>query len=71
MRAHFQLENRGGGAHEAVLHVRRLPLGGYRVSVNGAMLPGGSLDVKVPVAAAGMTRVTVRQKHRSLTLAVQ
>jgi predicted secreted protein len=67
----FQLENRGGGAHEAVLHLRGLPVGGYRVSVNGAMLPGESLDVKVPVAAAGMTRVTVRQKHRSLTLAVR
>jgi len=61
----FQLENRGGGAHETVLHLRGVPAGRYRVSVNGAALPSESLDVKVPVAAIGATRVTI-QNHRSL-----
>jgi hypothetical protein len=57
----FQLENRGGGAHEAVLHLRGLPAGRYRVSVNGVRLEAESLDVKVPVAAAGVTRVMLRR----------
>jgi hypothetical protein len=66
----FQLENRGGGAHEAVLHLRGVPAGRYRVLVNGIAQPSESLDVKVPVAVTGATRVTI-QSHRSLTLAVR
>ena len=58
----FQLENRGGGAHDAVLHLRGMPAGTYRVSVNGTQLAGESLDVTVPIAAAGTTRVTVRRR---------
>ena len=57
----FQLENRGGRAHEAVLHLRGVPAGRYRVSVNGTALPSESLDVKVPIVATGATRVTIRR----------
>jgi hypothetical protein len=57
----FQLENRCGGAHEAVLHLRGVPAGRYRVAVNGTALPSESLDVNVPVAVTGVTRVTVRR----------
>ena len=61
----FQLENRGGGQHEATLHLQGLPAGSYRVSVNGKTQPamslqaGESRDVKLPVQATGATRVTI------------
>ena len=58
----FQLENRGGGAHDAVLHLRGMLPGSYCATVNGTQLTGESLDVTMPVAATGTTRVTVRHR---------
>jgi hypothetical protein len=63
----FQLENRGGGQHEATLHLQGLRAGSYRVAVNGRtqsafpIQAGESRDVELPVQATGATRVTIRR----------
>jgi hypothetical protein len=63
----FELESRGGGAHQATLRLKGLPAGNYRVLVNGkavGVLPGQagqSHDIKIPIEATGATRVTINR----------
>jgi hypothetical protein len=56
----FQLENRGGGAHDAVLHLTGAS--GYSATVNGKTAPANGGDISVPVSATGATQVTLSRK---------
>jgi hypothetical protein len=64
----FHPENRGGGPHEASLHLQGMPAGAYRLSVNGTEQPGFTLhtgesrEVKLRVEATGETRVTMARR---------
>ncbi|MBZ5583797.1 MAG: hypothetical protein LAQ30_16620 [Acidobacteriia bacterium] len=64
----FELENRGGGRHETVLHLEGLPAGSYTVSVNGkvqATLPveaGQSRTIRAAIETGGPTPVTIERK---------
>jgi hypothetical protein len=56
----FELENRGGGQHEATLHIEGLR-STYQVLVNGKSQPIQNGDVKLPVQSTGTTRVSIKR----------
>jgi hypothetical protein len=72
----FNLENRGGGRHDTLIHVAGLPSGKYQVTVQDrplqalASLNGEDQEVRVEVGSNGASITITRQKSFTSLLRV-